>query len=136
MIYLFITYVLEQFDELGIMWNSPRLDVDIADKIYWFCINNSLELYADCWALSTGKFIFKSKDIHSGTDRTIAEWKPLAVIVTCVFLLMCLTALCENPLKKWHLEFDSPSGDCSTCLCVSLSFLIVNPLILQNTFWS
>ena len=46
------------------------------------------------------------------------------------------TAQYEKPLKKWQLEFASPSGDYSTFLCLSLSFLIVNPLILQNTFWS
>ena len=38
------------------------------------------------------------------------------------------SALCEKPLKKWHLDY-------STFLCLSLSFLIVNPSILQNTFW-
>ena len=47
-----------------------------------------------------------------------------------------LNALCEKPLNKWHLEFASPSGDYSNCLCLSLPFLIVNLLFLQNTFWS
>ena len=47
-----------------------------------------------------------------------------------------VAAQCEKPLKKWHLEFASPSGDYSTFLCHLLSFLIVYPLILQNTFWS
>ena len=46
------------------------------------------------------------------------------------------SALCEKPLKKWNLEFASPSGDYLTFLCLLLSFLLVNPLILQNTFWS
>ena len=45
-------------------------------------------------------------------------------------------ALCGRPLKKLHLELASPSGDYSTFLCLLLSFLIANPLILQNTFWS
>ena len=49
---------------------------------------------------------------------------------------MSSTALCKKPLKKWHLEFAGPSGDYSTLLCLSLLFLIYNPLILQNTFWS
>ena len=46
------------------------------------------------------------------------------------------SALCEKPLKKWLLEFASPSGDYLTFLCFSLSLFIVNLLILQNTFWS
>ena len=45
-------------------------------------------------------------------------------------------ALCEEPLKKWHLEFASHSRDYLTFLSLLLSFLIVNSLILQNTFWS
>ena len=55
-----------------------------------------------------------------------------------------LNALCEKPLKKWHLEFSSLSGDYLTFLCLLLSFLILlvillvigNPLILLNTFFS
>ena len=39
-------------------------------------------------------------------------------------------------LKKLNLEFASPSGDYSTFLCLVLSFLIVNPSILQNNFWT
>ena len=35
-----------------------------------------------------------------------------------------------------NLEFASPSGKYLTWLCLPLSFLIVNPLILQNSFWS
>ena len=46
------------------------------------------------------------------------------------------SAMCEKPLKKWNLELASPSEDYSIFLCLSLKFLIVNPLILQNTFWS
>ena len=45
-------------------------------------------------------------------------------------------AVCEKPLKKWNLDLASPSGDYLTFLCLLLLFLIVNPLILQNTFWS
>ena len=44
--------------------------------------------------------------------------------------------LCEKPLKKLNLEFASPFGDYLTFLCLLLLFLIVNPLIPQNTFWS
>ena len=44
------------------------------------------------------------------------------------------SALCEKTLKKWNLKFASPSGDYLTFLCLLLSYLIVNPLILQNTF--
>ena len=51
-------------------------------------------------------------------------------------VLVCHSALCEKPLKKLNLEFVSPSGDYLTFLCLSLSFLIINPLIFQNTFWS
>ena len=46
------------------------------------------------------------------------------------------TALCEKTFKKWYLEFASFLGDYLTFICLSNSFLIVNPLILQNTFWS
>ena len=46
------------------------------------------------------------------------------------------SALCEKPLKKLNLEFASPSGVYSTFHCLLLSFLIVNPFILQNTLWS
>jgi hypothetical protein len=46
------------------------------------------------------------------------------------------SALYEKALKKWNLEFVSPSGDNLTFLCLLLLSLIVNPLILKNTFWS
>ena len=42
----------------------------------------------------------------------------------------------KKPLKKWNLEFASFSGDYLTFVCLLVSFLIVNLLILQNTFWS
>ena len=49
---------------------------------------------------------------------------------------MPLSALCEKPLEKWHFEFASPSGDFQTFLCLLLSFLILYPLVIPNTFWS
>ena len=50
---------------------------------------------------------------------------------SCAKILLCV----NKTLKKWNLEFASPSGDYLNFLCFLLSFLIVNPLILQNTFW-
>ena len=71
---------------------------------------------------------------RQGTDF-IGNWRQgTALVGNCPLFLH--TALCEKPLKKWNLEFASLSGDYSTFLCLLLSFLIVFPLILQNTFWS
>ena len=79
------------------------------------------------------KVIFCSSCCYSHTLRGLLSLAPH----NCLILVpLFATALCEKPLKKWHLELSSPSGDYSTFLCLSLSFLIVNPLILQNTFWS
>ena len=59
--------------------------------------------------------------------------KDLDLDLLKLFLLINFTseiyatiALCEKPLKKWNLEFASPSGDYLTFLCLSLLFLIVN----------
>ena len=42
----------------------------------------------------------------------------------------------EVPLKIVTFKFAIPSLDNSTVLCLTLLSLIVNPLILRNTFWS
>ena len=42
----------------------------------------------------------------------------------------------KSQYKKVTFKFAIPSLDDSTFLCFSLSSLIVNPWILQNTFWS
>ena len=39
-------------------------------------------------------------------------------------------ALWEKPLTKWHLGYVSLSRNYKNFLCISLSFLIVDPLIL------
>ena len=64
------------------------------------------------------------------------HWADSLIESPCPPVWVCTIALWEKTLKKWHLEFASPSGDYSTFLCLTLSFLIINPLILQNTFWS
>ena len=55
-------------------------------------------------------------------------WDSLVLeeVMIVKFPLHCV----KKHLKKGQLEFASPSGDYHTFLCLTLSFLIVNPLIL------
>ena len=81
---------------------------------------------------------FKSSNLPRQQTPPVFQWTIL-IIEPRGSTYPCYTqnnALCEKPLTKWHLEFASPSGDYSTLLCLSLSFLIFIPLIPQNTFWS
>ena len=91
----------------------------------------------DWWECHTqGRLYTTNGDFNQSAEAGDLTPDPLNRKAHLLRFIHLATALCEKPLKKWHLDFASPWGDYSTFLCLSLSFLIVNPLILQNTFWS